>query len=107
MKNPQLYFQRGCLSTFLLNKVEKIDAPIANENKPIFHFQPSPRSGRKVVSIQDLTHSYGDNILFLGANLEVEKGDRIAFVGPNGSGKSTLLRLIMGLENPDDGILCR
>ena len=53
--------------------------------------------------IDELTHSYGDKILFLGANLEVERGDRIAFVGPNGAGKSTLLRLVMGIESPDDG----
>jgi ATP-binding cassette subfamily F protein 3 len=34
----------------------------------------------------------------------VERGDRIAFVGPNGAGKSTLLRLVMGLEQPDEGL---
>jgi ATP-binding cassette subfamily F protein 3 len=56
-----------------------------------------------VATISDLTHSYGDRILFLGANLEVERGDRIAFVGPNGAGKSTLLRLVMGLEQPEGG----
>ena len=33
----------------------------------------------------------------------MERGDRIAFVGPNGAGKSTLLRLVMGMEQPDDG----
>ncbi len=87
----------------LLEKVETIDAPIASLSKPDFHFPPSPRAGRQVALIQNLTHSYGDNILFLDANLEVERGDRIAFVGPNGSGKSTLLRLIMGLEDPDEG----
>jgi ATP-binding cassette subfamily F protein 3 len=54
--------------------------------------------------IEDLTHSYGERILFLGARLEVERGDRIAFVGPNGAGKSTLLRLVMGLEQPDEGL---
>ena len=53
--------------------------------------------------IDNLTHSYGDKILFLGAELEVERGDRIAFVGPNGAGKSTLLRLVMGAESPDEG----
>ncbi len=87
----------------LLNKVERIELSNSTEKKPIFSFLPSPRSGKTVVSISDLTHSYGDNILFLGANLEVNKGDRIAFIGPNGSGKSTLLRLIMGVESPDDG----
>ena len=35
-----------------------------------------------------------------------ETGERIAFLGPNGSGKSTLLRLIMGLEEPDEGSIC-
>jgi ATP-binding cassette subfamily F protein 3 len=56
-----------------------------------------------VAVIENLTHSYGDRILFLGAELEVERGDRIAFVGPNGAGKSTLLRLVMGLEDPEEG----
>jgi len=63
----------------------------------------APRAGRDILSIKDLTHSYEDNILFLGAFLELEPGERIAFLGPNGSGKSTLLRLIMGLEEPDEG----
>jgi ATP-binding cassette subfamily F protein 3 len=56
-----------------------------------------------VAEIRDLCHSYGEQILFLGANLEVERGDRIAFVGPNGAGKSTLLRLIMGTETAAEG----
>jgi ATP-binding cassette subfamily F protein 3 len=56
-----------------------------------------------VAEVKDLTLSYGEQILFLGAELEVERGDRIAFVGPNGAGKSTLLRLIMGSEQPDEG----
>jgi len=56
-----------------------------------------------VAVLEDLSHSYGERILFLGANLEVERGDRVAFVGPNGAGKSTLLRLVMGTETPDDG----
>ena len=53
--------------------------------------------------IENLTHSYGEKILFLDVALEVERGDRIAFVGPNGAGKSTLLRLVMDLEKPDEG----
>jgi len=88
----------------LLEKVEKIDVPIANLRTLKFHFPPAPRSGREVALIDDLAYTYGDDILFLGANLEIERGDRIAFLGPNGSGKSTLLRLIMGFIQPEEGI---
>ncbi|MEM9945427.1 MAG: ABC-F family ATP-binding cassette domain-containing protein [Cyanobacteria bacterium P01_D01_bin.36] len=86
-----------------LAKVERVEAPTADLRGLQFQFQPAPRSGREVVTINDMTHSYDDKILFLGASLEVERGDRIAFVGPNGAGKSTLLRLITGIEPADDG----
>ncbi|MFM7547515.1 MAG: ABC-F family ATP-binding cassette domain-containing protein [Cyanobacteriota bacterium] len=87
----------------LLEKVERIEAPVDSVGGPRFHFPEPPRSGRVVAEIRELTHSYGERILFLGAELEVERGDRIAFVGPNGAGKSTLLRLIIGIEQPDEG----
>jgi ATP-binding cassette subfamily F protein 3 len=87
----------------LLEKVERIEAPEASLSGPRFRFPPAPRSGREVVRIDDLTHSYGERILFLGASLSVERGERVAFVGPNGAGKSTLLRLVMGLEPADEG----
>mgnify|MGYP003334395721 CR=1 FL=1 len=87
----------------LLDKVERIEAPVESLSGPRFQFPPAPRSGRQIALIEELSHSYGDQILFLGANLEVERGDRIAFVGPNGAGKSTLLRLVMGIEHPDEG----
>ena len=86
-----------------LDKVELVDAPVESVGGPSFRFPDAPRSGAQVALMENLTHSYGDQILFLGAELEVERGDRIAFVGPNGAGKSTLLRLIMGMESPDEG----
>jgi ATP-binding cassette, subfamily F, member 3 len=87
----------------LLDKIERVEAPISDLRTLHFQFQPAPRSGLEVITIQDLTHTYDDKILFLGANLEIERGDRIAFLGPNGAGKSTLLRFIMGMEEPSDG----
>jgi ATP-binding cassette subfamily F protein 3 len=88
-----------------LEKVERIEAPTGDVKTLHFRFPPAPRSGREVVIIQDLVHTYGDKILFLGAELLIERGDRVAFLGPNGSGKSTLLHLMMGMEQPTDGIL--
>ena len=86
-----------------LDKVERVDAPVESVGGPSFRFPPAPRSGAQVAVIENMTHCYGENILFMEADLEIERGDRIAFVGPNGAGKSTLLRLIMGVETPDEG----
>ena len=86
-----------------LDKVERVDAPVESVSGPSFRFPPAPRSGAQVAVIENMTHCYGENILFMEADLEIERGDRIAFVGPNGAGKSTLLRLIMGVETPDEG----
>ncbi|WP_041237604.1 ABC-F family ATP-binding cassette domain-containing protein [Gloeothece citriformis] len=88
-----------------LEKIERIEAPISDLKTLKFQFPPAPRSGREVVIIEDLVHTYNDNILFLGANLLIERGDRIAFLGPNGAGKSTLLRLMMGMEKASEGVV--
>lgn len=88
-----------------LEKIERIEAPTAGVKTLHFRFPPAPRSGREVVVIKNLTHVYGDNILFLGADLLIERGDRIAILGPNGAGKSTLLHLIMGIEQPTEGLV--
>ncbi len=86
-----------------LDKVELVEAPVAGLRTLKFRFPPSPRSGREVITIKDLVHAYSSDILFLGANLTIERGDRIAILGANGAGKSTLLRMIMGMEEFDEG----
>lgn len=86
-----------------LDKIEKLEAPESELRAVKFQFPESVRSGKEVLEIKNLTHSYSDNILFLDASLEVSRGDKIAILGPNGVGKSTLLRLIAGMETPLDG----
>ncbi|PZU92861.1 MAG: lysophospholipase [Pseudanabaena sp.] len=86
-----------------LDKIERIEAPDSDVRTLKFHFPPASRSGRVTVEIKDLTHAYGEQILFLGANLEIERGDRVAFLGPNGAGKSTLLKMVVGKEEYNEG----
>ncbi|WP_319421200.1 ABC-F family ATP-binding cassette domain-containing protein [Pleurocapsa sp. FMAR1] len=86
-----------------LDKVELVEAPVAGLRTLKFRFPPSPRSGKEVIAIKDLVHAYNNAILFLGAELTIERGDRIAILGANGAGKSTLLRMIMGMEEFDEG----
>ena len=47
--------------------------------------------------------SFGDRVLYSGATLQVNAGERYALVGPNGAGKTTFLKIIMGIEVPDQG----
>ncbi len=56
-----------------------------------------------VLTIDNLSKSYGEKLLFENLNLAIESGDRIGVVGINGAGKSTFLKIVAGLEQPDTG----
>jgi ATP-binding cassette, subfamily F, member 3 len=86
-----------------LDKIERIEAPDSDMRTLRFKFPEAPRSGREVVMVDNMTHFFGEKLLFLGTDLLIERGDKIAIVGPNGAGKSTLLRLITGGEIPSEG----
>ncbi len=86
-----------------LNKISKIEAPIAKSKSPVFNFPECPRSGKLVLNIKNLSHSFEDKILFLDINLKISSGEKIAILGPNGCGKSTLLKIIMKKISPEIG----
>ena len=86
-----------------LKKISKIEAPIAKSKSPVFNFPECPRSGKLVLNIKNLSHSFEDKILFLDINLKVSSGEKIALLGPNGCGKSTLLKIIMKKISPEIG----
>lgn len=56
-----------------------------------------------LLSVEELQLQYGNKVLFDGATLAIEKGDRLGIVGPNGTGKSTLLKILSGEVEPDGG----
>lgn len=58
-----------------------------------------------MITIYDLTKSYGGQLLFDEAELKLNRGERIGLVGRNGHGKSTLLKMIMGVEHQDTGTI--
>ena len=66
---------------------------------------PGPRLGTLVVEAQDLSMSYGDNLLFEHVNFTLPPGGIVGVIGPNGAGKTTLFRLITGAEQPTGGTL--
>ncbi|MCF7949544.1 MAG: ATP-binding cassette domain-containing protein [Spirochaetia bacterium] len=56
-----------------------------------------------IISIKDLSLSFGGPPLLDGLELHIESGDKLCLLGKNGTGKSTLLRLMAGLLEPDSG----
>jgi len=56
-----------------------------------------------VISIENVSFSYGGSMALENINLTVNKGEFLGVVGPNGGGKSTLLKLILGLLQPAKG----
>ena len=56
-----------------------------------------------LLTVQNISMSFGERRVLSGVNFRVNKGDRIAFIGDNGAGKSTLFKIIKGLITPDEG----
>jgi ATP-binding cassette subfamily F protein 3 len=80
-----------------IDRMEKIEAPVAREQTVHFRFPQPPRSGHRVITLKEVDHAYGDLVVYRGLNFEAERGQRTVLVGPNGAGKSTLLKLLAGV----------
>ena len=59
-----------------------------------------------MIEVRGIVKRFGDFTALDGVSVEVPAGSLTALLGPSGSGKSTLLRVIAGLEQPDDGVVC-
>ncbi|SHN24482.1 ATP-binding cassette, subfamily F, uup [Cyclobacterium lianum] len=55
------------------------------------------------LSVENLSKSFGERVLFSGISFGIDQGQKTALVGINGAGKSTLMKIIMGEEIPDEG----
>ena len=85
-----------------LEKVEILE--LADQESTInFHFDEAPPSGRVAFSLKNITHAYDTKKIISNLTMEIERGERIAFVGPNGAGKTTLAKIIAGVLKPTSG----
>lgn len=79
-----------------LEKMERLDQPLANEKSAHFTFSPAIESGNVVLTVENGAVGYDKEVLSSPINLDERKYDSIAIVGPNGIGKSTLIKSIVG-----------
>ena len=87
----------------LMGKMEQIEAPPEQEAEINFVFPAPLRSGKRVIELSKVDKSYGENVIYQGVDLVIERTDKIAFLGSNGAGKSTLLKILAGVESIDGG----
>jgi ATP-binding cassette ChvD family protein len=69
------------------------------------YIPPGPRLGNVVIEAENVTKSYGDQVLVEGMSFSLPPGGIIGVIGPNGAGKTTLFRMITGQEKPDSGTI--
>ena len=78
-----------------LDKLVIIEVEQEDIGRMNFRFPPAPHSGKISLSLKNISKKYDDLTVLEKVDLEVIKGDKLAFVGKNGEGKSTLAKIIV------------
>ena len=86
-----------------LDRLDRVHEVVSDEVSVNFKFKFSKQSGRDVITLDNISKAYGDNVILKNTTARIERGDKIALIGANGKGKSTLLRIIDGSEKGISG----
>ena len=86
-----------------LERMDKLRRPVLERKKIGLDFDVKERSGEDVLTFENVTAGYKQNLLFTEVDLHVRYGERVAIVGRNGSGKTTLLNVLLGNVDPSIG----
>ncbi|MFV0607182.1 MAG: ribosomal protection-like ABC-F family protein [Niabella sp.] len=82
-----------------LDKLERIEEVNVERPDIRINFRVDKTPGKILVTLDNVSKAFDDNIILSHAKAEIERGDKIALIGANGKGKSTLLRIIANAEN--------
>ncbi|MBQ1404341.1 MAG: ABC-F family ATP-binding cassette domain-containing protein, partial [Lachnospiraceae bacterium] len=89
----------------MLQKTEVLEKPVEIRDDMHLVFTPCIKSGREVLSVEDLAKSYGSKDLFSGISFKIRRGEHVALIGDNGTGKSTILGILNEIVPPDRGVI--
>ncbi|MCQ2384357.1 MAG: ABC-F family ATP-binding cassette domain-containing protein [Paludibacteraceae bacterium] len=78
-----------------LDKLERLEVDEEDNSTLRLKFPPAPHSGSLPVNIEGLKKAYGTHVVFHDVEMQIKRGEKVAFVGRNGEGKSTLVKCIM------------
>ena len=89
----------------MLSKIQVLDKPAEIQDEMRIRLEPNIVSGNDVLTIRDLSKSFGTTHLFSHVDMEVKRGERVAIIGNNGTGKTTILKIINGMLPADTGTI--
>jgi ATP-binding cassette subfamily F protein 3 len=84
-----------------LERLDVVEDVVDENAKVYFKFNFGQQPGRNILTLENVSKSYGDLHILKNATALIERGDKIALIGANGKGKSTVLRIIAGDEKID------
>ncbi len=87
----------------MLAKIEVLEKPVEIDDSMDIRLEPQVVSGNDVMTITDLSKSFGSLHLFEHVDFELKRGERVAVIGNNGTGKTTLLKIINHMVSADSG----
>ena len=87
----------------MLDKIERLDKPTEVNADMRLSLSPSVESGNDVLTIKELSKSFGTNNLFSDMNMEIKRGEHVCLIGANGTGKTTILKIINRIIPKDEG----
>lgn len=87
----------------MLDKMDRIEKPIEENTQMHLLFTPKIQSGNDVLTVKNLSKSFGTLSLFSNIAFEVKRGEKVAIIGDNGTGKTTILKIINKMLAPDTG----
>lgn len=86
-----------------IEKLRPDEVKRSNIARPFIRFPVGEPSGRDVLHVEDLSHAYGDRVIFSGFHADLQRGDRVALLGRNGIGKTTLVKALLDPANEAAG----
>ena len=87
----------------MLEKIEVLEKPTEANTDMKLTLTPYKQSGNDVLSVENLSKSFGHLRLFENVSFEIKRGEHVAIIGDNGTGKTTLLKILNALLPADNG----
>lgn len=102
--SKDLYKRAACMQK-RLDKMAKLDKPNLAPKKIDLTFNEADRSGKEVISAQQVTKAFGDKVVLADTDFKMQYKEHVALIGENGCGKSTLIKILINEEKPDKGVI--